>query len=79
MESWPLILKGKIIMDREVVLRVGDDTCGDDLPLGYVSDFLRPRDDDAILASGVFGKISEAIHEIEMDSESMGPVVITIK
>ncbi len=60
-------------MDREVILRVGDD----EISLGFVSDFLLPRDGNSMMLS-VFSKISEAIESIDLDSCEIEPIVFGI-
>lgn len=60
-------------MDQEVNLRVGDD----EIRIGYVSEFLIPRDGDA-LRDSVFEKICEAFWSIDPSGTETKPVIISI-
>lgn len=61
-------------MDREVILKVGDE----EMQIGFVSEFLLPREDTSLMINTVFDKIREAIETLDLDGFETEPVVITI-
>lgn len=62
-------------MDREVILKFG----GEEVSLGFVSDFSRPRDEDTEISPFVLDSIREAIALLDLESCETKPVVITIQ
>lgn len=61
-------------MDREVILKID----GEEILIGYVSDFLIPRDDSVPFETSVFDKICEAISSLDLDGFETIPVIIEI-
>lgn len=61
-------------MDREVLLKVS----GEEIHLGYVSDFLSPRHDDDTFSESVFDRIRDAIENLDLGGFDTEPIEITI-
>lgn len=61
-------------MDREVILKVS----GEEMSIGYVSEFLLPRENADSMVNTVFDRIQEAIETLDLGGFETDPVVIEI-